>query len=300
MCKLNILYLEDDILDVELVNSIFESEEIICNLHHVKSRYDFITQIEQQRFDIILADYSLPSFDGLSALKIVREKCPDTPFIIISGKIGEEFAIDTLKSGATDYVLKHRLERLVPAVHRALREAEELRQRKKVEAALEESNNRYADLVEKAGIAILIDDTNGNFKYFNRKFVELFGYLADELNTLSIFDLVHPDDVEIIRYYHNAQTFEIESPARYEIRGIKKNTQIIYLEVDAVEIREDGLISGIRSYIWDVTERKLMEKELERYQNRLEQMVWERTKELVQANEKLRRAEEKYRFLEKM
>lgn len=297
MSKLNILYLEDDILDVELVSSIFESEEIICNLLHVKTRFDFIARLEQQSFDIILADYSLPSFDGISALKIATEKCPDTPFIIISGKIGEEFAIDTLKSGATDYVLKERLERLVPAVYRALKEAEEHKQRKKAEAALEESNRRYADLVEKAGIAILIDDINGNLKFFNRRFVDLFGYSADELSMLSIRDLVHPDDVEMVMRYHDEGLFENESPARYEFRGNKKNTQVIYLEADAVEIRENGIITGIRSYIWNVTERKLMEKELERYRDRLEQMVLERTTELAKANEKLRRSEEKYRTL---
>jgi len=297
MSKLNILYLEDDMLDVELVSSIFETEPIDCNLVHVKTRVDFIAQVELQSFDIILADYSLPSFDGLSALKIAREKCPDTPFIIISGKIGEEFAIDTLKSGATDYVLKQRLGRLVPAVRRALKEAEEHLQRKKAEAALAESNRLYADLVEKAGIAILIDADNGNFKFFNRKPLELFGYTVEELKELSIRDLVHADDFEMVMNYHQGRVLKYELPARYEFRGVRKDTKIIYLEADTVEIWGDNGVVGSQSYIWDITERKLMEQELERYRDRLEQMVLERTAELAKANEKLTRSEERYRTL---
>lgn len=297
MNKLKILYLEDDLLDVELVNSIFDAEQLEYQLEHVKTRFDFIAQVEQCSFDIILADYSLPSFDGMSALKIAREKCPDTPFIIVSGKIGEEFAIETLKSGATDYVLKQRLERLVPAVQRALHEAAEHQQRKKAELDLEESNRRYADLVEKAGIAILIDDNEGNLKFFNRKVVELFGYTAEELEKFSIRDLVHAEDVEMVMNYHQGRILKYELPARNEFRGVRKDTKIIYLEADAVEIWEDNILVGARFYIWDITERKLMEQELERYRDRLEQMVLERTAELAKTNEKLIRSEERYRAL---
>lgn len=297
MNKLKILYLEDDQLDVELISSILDAEGISYQLEHVKNRFNFIAQVEQQAFDIILADYSLPSFDGLSALKIARDKCPDTPFIIVSGKIGEEFAIETLKSGATDYVLKHRLERLIPAVNRALKEADEHQQRKKAEADLEESNRQYADLVEKAGIAILIDDSEGNFKFFNRKFVELFGYTTKELEKFSIRDLVHADDIEMVMNYHQGRILRYELSARYEFRGVRKDTKIIYLEADVVEIWEDSRIVGARFYIWDITERKLMEQELERYRDRLEQMVLERTAELAKTNEKLVRSEERYRIL---
>ncbi len=89
-------------------------------------------------FDLILTDYTLPSFDGLSALKIALEKCPDVPFIFVSGTLGEEVAIEALKIGATDYILKQRLSRIVPSVHRALREAKERGERKRAEALLSE------------------------------------------------------------------------------------------------------------------------------------------------------------------
>jgi len=242
--KLNILYLEDDPLDVELVCATFESEYINFNLQHAKNRDEFVAALHKNNFDIILADYSLPSFDGLSALKIAQEKHPSIPFIIISGMIGEEVAIETLKSGATDYVLKQRMERLLPAMRRALKEAEEHRKRKQAEEALKESNKRYEDLVEKAGIAILLDDKEGNFNFFNKKFIQIFGYSEQELKKLSIRDLVHPDDVNMVLERHKARVLEIQSSERYEFRGIRKDRTTIYLEVDAIEVRESNRIIG--------------------------------------------------------
>lgn len=138
---LRILHLEDDQHDAELVQAMLEEEGIVCDVVLVETRTDFLAALEQGRSDIILADYSLPSFDGLSALLIAQEQWPDIPFIFVSGAMGEELAIETLKSGATDYVLKQRLSRLVPAVHRALKEAEERAERKRAEEALREAHN---------------------------------------------------------------------------------------------------------------------------------------------------------------
>src|SRR5204862_645557 len=94
---------------------------------------DFRVAIRRGGFEIILADHSLPTFDGLSALGIARELCPDVPFICVSGSLGEELAIEALKNGATDYVLKQRLTRLVPAVRRALQESTERAKRRRAE-----------------------------------------------------------------------------------------------------------------------------------------------------------------------
>src|SRR6266702_2331490 len=126
-----ILYLENDTVDAELVRDTLESERIPCELTRVESEADFIAALEKGGFDLILADYTLPSFDGLSALRIASERTPDLPFIFVPGTLGEEVAIEALKIGATDYVLKTRLKRLVPSVHRALREAEERAERKR-------------------------------------------------------------------------------------------------------------------------------------------------------------------------
>jgi DNA-binding NtrC family response regulator len=105
----------------------------------VQTRAEFVSALEDRRLDLILADYSLPSFDGISALKITIGARPDLPFIFVSGTLGEEVAIEALKIGGTDYVLKTKLSRLVPAVERAMREAEERAERKRAEQALRRS-----------------------------------------------------------------------------------------------------------------------------------------------------------------
>ncbi|HEX4948827.1 MAG TPA: response regulator [Blastocatellia bacterium] len=138
MEKLIILLLEDNPLDAELALETLHEGGWDCRAEHVETQADFTAAIQRGGFDLILADYSLPSFDGLSALEIARATCPDVPFIFLSGAIGEELAIETLKKGATDYVLKQRMGRLIPSVRRALREAEDRRERQRAERELAE------------------------------------------------------------------------------------------------------------------------------------------------------------------
>jgi signal transduction histidine kinase len=133
---LRILHLEDNQADAELVREMLLAEEIDCAVTCVKSPEDYARALEVGDFDLILTDFSLPRFDGLSALSLAREKRPGTPTIFVSGTMGEEAAIRCLQQGATDYVLKDRLARLPSAVRRAVTEAQELALRKKLEAQL--------------------------------------------------------------------------------------------------------------------------------------------------------------------
>jgi sigma-B regulation protein RsbU (phosphoserine phosphatase) len=117
---LHILHLEDDPNDAALIQSNLEAGGVACVTICVQNHDDFVAALDHGGIDLILSDFSLPSFDGLSAARIVRAKWPAIPLILVSGTLGEELAIDSFKSGATDYVLKQRLSRLVPAVRRAL------------------------------------------------------------------------------------------------------------------------------------------------------------------------------------
>ena len=128
-----ILHLEDDSNDAELILETLLEAAIPCNVTLVRNRSDFLAALERRCWNLVLADYSLPDFDGLSALKDVVEKAPGTAFIFVTGAMGEDLAVETLKSGATDYVLKHRLERLGPCVRRALLETEEREKRRQAE-----------------------------------------------------------------------------------------------------------------------------------------------------------------------
>ena len=131
---LRILHLEDDPNDASLVESTLESEGIHCATICVQSRDHFVAALESGGIDLILSDFSLPVFDGLSAIATVRAGWPDLPVILVSGSMGEQRAIDSLKSGATDYVLKEQLFRLAPAVRRAMREVDERSERRRLEA----------------------------------------------------------------------------------------------------------------------------------------------------------------------
>lgn len=140
------LLLEDDPGDAELIKLALRNVGMDFELEHVDSKRAFIHHIEQRAPDLILSDFSLPGLDGYTALAIARKKCPDVPFIFVSGTLGEETAIETLKLGATDYVLKHRLARLVPSVLRALREAQERMKRQRAQVALRNSHRQLRAL----------------------------------------------------------------------------------------------------------------------------------------------------------
>ncbi|MDA8091693.1 MAG: response regulator [Nitrospiraceae bacterium] len=136
--KLLILNLEDSEPDSELIEARLAEEGLDVSIVRVENEREFISALEETGFDLILADYSLPSFDGLSALKIGLDKRPEIPFIFVSGAIGEDSAVDLLKSGATDFVLKNRISRLVPAVKRALEAARDRAERKRLESEKEQ------------------------------------------------------------------------------------------------------------------------------------------------------------------
>jgi signal transduction histidine kinase len=142
--SISILMLEDSPLDAELARENLLQAGLPHTSKRVETREAFIAALEPACPDLILADYSLPGFDGLSALEIAQRVCPDTPFVFLSGAIGEETAIDILKRGATDYVLKHRLQRLAPAVRRALEESKGRAERKRAQAELAQKARELA------------------------------------------------------------------------------------------------------------------------------------------------------------
>lgn len=160
--RLRILNLEDDARDAELNGAMLSARWPECEIVRVDSREDFVRALGGGDFDLILSDYSMPGFDGQSALGIAQEKKPEIPFIFVSGTIGEDAAIEALKKGATDYVLKHRLMRLIPAVDRALREKEERAERERAEQCMRESEHKYRTLFESlADAAFLADEYTG-------------------------------------------------------------------------------------------------------------------------------------------
>jgi signal transduction histidine kinase len=144
--QIRILMLEDDATDAELIKHALRKDGLIFTVQRVETSEDYVDILEKEAPDLILSDYALPSFDGYAALSIAQNKCPDVPFIFVTGTMGEEVAIETLKNGATDYVLKIRLARLAPAVHRALRETKERSERKRAVEQLRQSHEQLRAL----------------------------------------------------------------------------------------------------------------------------------------------------------
>jgi signal transduction histidine kinase len=139
---IRILHLEDDPNDAALVQATLEADGILCVTTCVHTRSAFVSALENGSVDLVLSDYSLPAFDGLSALAIASARWSEIPFILVSGTLGEERAIDSLKRGATDYVLKQRLSRLAPAVRRAMQEVKERGKRRQAEAKRREYSRK--------------------------------------------------------------------------------------------------------------------------------------------------------------
>jgi DNA-binding NtrC family response regulator len=124
---IRILHLEDDVTDTEYVQSTLEAHEVTCDVVRVEDRHEFAAGLDQEGLDLIISDFSLPSYDGQSALAIASLRRPDVPFIFFSGTMGEQVVIEALKGGAIDYVVKDRPSRLASVVIRVLREREERR-----------------------------------------------------------------------------------------------------------------------------------------------------------------------------
>jgi len=180
--RLRILNLEDELIDAELNQAMLSARWPDCELIRVGTREEFIQALEGGGYDLILSDYTIPGFDGRSALQLARERRPEVPFIFVSGTIGEDTAIEALKNGATDYVLKHRPIRLIPAVDRALREVDERDERIRAEEAMRQSEYKYRELFESLGDgAFLADEASGKIIDTNRKAESMIGATRSEI-----------------------------------------------------------------------------------------------------------------------
>ena len=267
--ELHILILEDVATDAELIERELHKAGVAFASKRVEIREAFQKELTDFVPDIILADYSLPQFDGLSALAIAKEQCPDVPFILVSGAIGEELAIEAIKSGATDYVLKSRLSRLGHTVHRALREVEERAERKRAEEELHESEEKYRTIFENTGTATVIIEEDTTISLANAEFEKLSGYSKEEIEGKKTWaDFVIKDDIERMKEYHRLRRINPDSaPKNYEFRFIDRACNIKGIFLTAAMI--PGTKKSVASLL-DMTDRKRIEEDLKKRVKELE------------------------------
>jgi PAS domain S-box-containing protein len=253
--KAKILIVEDERIPAEEIKSNLEYlGYTITSI--VSSGEDAVREAEESRPDLILMDIKLKGeMDGIEAAKRIRASA-DIPIIYITALSDRQTIERTKVTEPLGFVHK-------PVEEKELNTSIEMALlRHKMERRLKESEERFRDLVEKAGIAILIDDKKGNFKYFNKRLLELFGCEAQELEGQPIQSIIHPEDVQRVLEFHKGRIQGKKVPSRYEFRGVKKDGSTIYIEVDVVTLKERDRIVGTRSYLWDITERKQAETAL--------------------------------------
>src|SRR6202790_5520 len=197
---LRILSVEDDPKDAELIQGLLETEGLVCEVTRVDTEAALLASLDQGGIDLILADYSLPSFDGISASKVAMKACPDVPFIFVSGTLGEEVAIEALKIGATDYVLKTRLSRLVPPVLRALREATQRAERKWAEEALRQSEAYLAEAQRLSHTGSFGWRPSTGEILWSEETLRIFQFdRATKPTAELVLQRVHPDDAALVK-----------------------------------------------------------------------------------------------------
>jgi PAS domain S-box-containing protein len=256
MGMIKILLVEDVELDAELTEYELKHAKIDYISKRVEEEIDFRRELVEFNPDLILADHSLPNFDGVSALKIARVESPSTPFIFVSGKIGEDFAVEMLKEGATDYVLKSNLPKLPHAVQRALKEYNEKFELQKAQAALLESENKYRTLFEKNKNPIIVFDEDGNFQDSNEAALKFVEVGKEELLTKNLSDFIlYDNDIKTIEdkdFWMKGDIMEV----KFNING---RCKILELTITPVYLEDKTIVFGVGN---DITERKKAEEEI--------------------------------------
>lgn len=261
MTGLQFLLLEDNPLDAEVIHVTLTDGGANFELLRVETRAQFLKALETNTFNLILADYALPGFDGISALEIAQNLCPDTPFIFVSGSMGEELVIEALKLGATDYVLKRNLGRLVPCVQRALREAQEKRDRQLAEARLRQVAAKLPHS------AVFIVDRDLRYQLAEGEALEWVGMTTENFVGKTLTEALDPTLAASYEPYYrqalNGESFTLEH-----------NSHDRYYISHGTPLRNDrGEVDAVLATSYDITARKQIEIALKQSEARFRLMV---------------------------
>lgn len=262
---IKVLLVEDRIEDAELLIRELRQNGLGIVSRRVETAGELGDVLDSFAPDLILSDYALPGFGGMEALQMARQRRPDTPFIFVSGAIGEERAIEALTQGAVDYVLKDNRVRLVPAVRRALKESEEREVRRRSQQKLKDSEERFRSVMHFSAIGMALVAPDGRWVEVNSALCGILGYSDEELLATDFQSITHPDDLDAdlgqVRRMldRKIETYQIEK------RYFHKDGRIIWvlLSVSMVWHRTSEPHYFI-SQIQDITERLQQQEKITR------------------------------------
>lgn len=263
-----VLIVEDSAADAELIKRELEKGSLVHTSKWVKSKDEFFKAFEEFGPDIILCDYKMPDFGVLEAMEFIKKSFQEIPLIVVSGTIGEDVAVDTMKLGVVDYILKDRLGRLVSAVRRALEESKIISERKKAEQIIKDMANQFQVVVESVEEGITFSDSSGKFLVYNLKMQTLTGYTMDEANNSGDFTrFLYPQPLERQKALQRIQKiveYKAASPSEVEttIQAKDGTKKVLLISTKEMRIKDQQMFLSVYR---DITERKKiedMEKEL--------------------------------------
>lgn len=286
--SLKVLVVEDSHDDALLLIREIKKGGFSPEWRRVETEDALLKELNTKLWDIVFVDYALPKFDGLKALEILGNKQPDLPAIMISGKMGEETAVEAMVAGARDYILKGNYARLIPAINRSLDEVKIKKEKIRIERKLRESERKYRLLAENVSDVIWTMDFNLRITYVSPSITALTGFSAAEITNKSLAQIIAPqyvpDLIEIFQRELQNVKETFYQPQQVEVEHLCKDGATVPIEVSASfifdEKGEPVAISGITR---DIRERKQAEEKLEKAYDELEMRVEERTKELKHA-----------------
>ncbi len=291
LSALRILVVEDNEDDARLTVRQLEQGGLKVTWERVETFAALREALGRGPWDIVLADYKMPSFDGLAALNLVREVDPDLPFILISGTVGEEIAVEAMRAGAHDYLMKDNLTRLVPAVERELKEAERRRAHRAADNALRASEMMNRSLLEDSPICMKIIDLDSKLRYMSTagqkklKIPDVTAYYGQTYPPDFCPESMRPLVIESLNQAMAGTTSSVEAAA-HDTEG----NELWFHTTFVPALDDDGRVKYVIGASVDITERKQAEEELKQYRDHLEEMVAERTREIERQRRELEKA----------
>jgi PAS domain S-box-containing protein len=272
--SIRILFVEDLPDDVEMAHREIKKGKIDFTYKVTDTEPEFRELLNTFNPDVVVSDYSMPSFDGMTALKISLETKPNTPFIVLTGSMNEETAVACMKAGATDYVIKEQIKRLPFAVKDAINKSQAWQEKEMMQQQLQESEGMYRTLIENSKEAIYLMFKR-KFEIINPEFQKMFGYTLDDLQDEN-FDpikLIAPESLSLINERISKLDEGKDVTSRYEFTALTKNGQKKEVKASVSYIRfRDGIAT--QGIVHDITERKRAVEKL-KYNSALTQMLME-------------------------